>query len=104
MINKHRPKCNFTVGTLTRAQVTLWTKDDLIFVPERYRIQVTFLINVFNWTGARLSAFFAGGLRYEVRLIRWSRLSVSAVVSRALKSCHSTSCRNKSEIKAYLVA
>jgi hypothetical protein len=72
VVNKHRPKYNFTVRALTRVQVTLWTKDDLIFIPERYRIQTTFIINVFCWTGARLSAFFTGGLRYEVRLIRLS--------------------------------
>ena len=58
VVNKHRPKYNFTVRALTRVQVTLWTKDDLMFIPERYRIQTTFIINVFCWTGARLSAFF----------------------------------------------
>lgn len=44
--------------------MTAWTKDDLIFTPERYRIQFTFIIRVFCWTGARLGAFFTGGLRY----------------------------------------
>lgn len=75
VVNKHRPKYNFTVRALTRVQVTLWTKDDLIFIPERYRIQTTLIINVFCWTGARLAAFFTGGLRYEVRATRLSELS-----------------------------
>jgi hypothetical protein len=74
VVNKHRSKYNFTVRALTRVQVTLWTKDDLMFIPERYRIQSTFIINVFCWTGARLSAFFTGGLRYEVRLTYLSKL------------------------------
>ena len=67
-VNKHRPKHNFTIESHTRIQVTLWTKDDLIFIPERYRIQTAFISNVYCWTGARLSAFFTGGLRYEVRI------------------------------------
>ena len=45
--------------------LTLWTKDDLSFTPERYRIQFTFIIRVYCWTGARLSAFFTNGLRYR---------------------------------------
>ncbi|KIW99701.1 uncharacterized protein Z518_11114 [Rhinocladiella mackenziei CBS 650.93] len=63
-VNKHRPKYNFTVEVLTLVQITLWTKDDLIFIPERYRIQTTFITNVYCWTGARISAFFTGGFRY----------------------------------------
>ena len=50
---------------LTRIVVTAWTRDDLIFTPERYRIQFTFIIRVFCWTGARLGAFFTNGLRYR---------------------------------------
>jgi hypothetical protein len=68
-VNKHRPKYNFTEESHTRLQGTLWTKDDLIFIPERYRIQVTFIDNVYCWTGARLSAFSTGGLRYRVRSV-----------------------------------
>ncbi|KAK5332099.1 hypothetical protein LTR93_001104 [Exophiala xenobiotica] len=64
-VNKHRPKNNFTKETLPRIHTTLWTKDNLIFTPERYRIQTTFIGNLYCWTGARLSAFFTGGLRYE---------------------------------------
>ena len=58
MVNIKKPKYNFTVTTLT--------KDDLIFIPERYRLQYTFILRVYCWTGARLSAFFTGGFRYEV--------------------------------------
>jgi len=38
VVNKHKPKHNFTPRELTRILLTLWTKDDIIFIPERYRI------------------------------------------------------------------
>ena len=62
VVNKRKPKHNFTPRELTRILLTLWTKDDLIFNPERYRIQSTFIVRVYCWTGARLSAFFTNGL------------------------------------------
>ncbi|KIW11740.1 hypothetical protein PV08_09012 [Exophiala spinifera] len=65
VVNKHRPKHNFTVRDLTRVFVALWTYDDLIFIHERYRVQTTFLIHLYCWTGARIDAFFKGGLRYK---------------------------------------
>lgn len=46
-VNKHRPKNNFTKETLPRILTTLWAKDDLIFIPERYRIQTTFIDNLY---------------------------------------------------------
>jgi hypothetical protein len=61
VVNKRRPKHNYATPVLS----TLWTQDDLSFVPERYRIQLMFFIRVYCWTGARLSAFFADGLRYR---------------------------------------
>jgi hypothetical protein len=67
VVNKHRPKHNFTVRDLTRILLTLWTRDDLIFIPERYRVQTTFIARVYCWTGARIGAFFADGLRYKAR-------------------------------------
>lgn len=66
VVNRHRPKNNFTVKDLTRVLLALWARDDLIFIPERYRVQITFIIHVYCWTGARLSAFFTDGLRYKV--------------------------------------
>ncbi|EXJ72789.1 uncharacterized protein A1O5_03936 [Cladophialophora psammophila CBS 110553] len=65
VVKAHLPKHNFTARDLTRLLVTLWTKDDLIFIHERYRIQFTLITCVYCWTGARLGAFFTGGLRYE---------------------------------------
>lgn len=47
VINKHRPKQNFTHQDLTRVLAALWTRDDLIFIPERYQIQTTFIIDVY---------------------------------------------------------
>lgn len=77
-VNDHKNLILLTIDTfrcadvtdLTRIVVTAWTKDDLIFTPERYRIQFTFIIRVFCWTGARLGAFFTDGLRYrDVELV-----------------------------------
>jgi len=65
VVNKHRPKHNFNVKDLTRIKLTGWTKDDPKFIPERYRIQFDFIIDVYCWTGARLGAFFTNGLRYR---------------------------------------
>jgi uncharacterized protein DUF3435 len=64
-VNKRLPKHNFTSRDLSRILLVLWTQDDLIFIHERYRIQFTFIIRVYCWTGARLGAFFTGGLRYR---------------------------------------
>ena len=64
-MNKRKPKYNFMEQDLTRILSTLWTKDDLVFIPERYRVQFTFIIHVYCCTGARLGAFFPSGLRYR---------------------------------------
>ena len=61
-----RPKHNFTVTDLNRLLQCLWTEDDISWIPERYRVQFTFIFHVYCWTGARISAFFTGGLNYEV--------------------------------------
>ena len=66
MVNIKRPKHLFTERNLHRLLQTAWTQDDLIFVAERCRIQFTFTFLEFCWTGARLGAFFDGGLRYKV--------------------------------------
>lgn len=66
-MNMKRPKNNFGKEDLNELLLTLWTKDDLIFIHERNRIQFTFIFHVYCWTGARLSAFFTGeGLCYKV--------------------------------------
>ena len=64
-MNKRLPKHNFTSRDLNRILLALWAQDDLIFIHERYRIQFTFIIRVYYWRGARLGAFFTGGLRYR---------------------------------------
>jgi hypothetical protein len=50
---------------------TLWTQDDLIFIPERYWLQFTLVFRVYCWTGARLAAFFTGDLCYGVSHHNW---------------------------------
>jgi Protein of unknown function (DUF3435) len=64
-VNKRLPKHNFTSRDLDRILLALWTQDHLIFIHERYQIQFTFIIRAYCWTGARLRAFFTGGLRYR---------------------------------------
>lgn len=59
------PKHNFTAADPTRIMMIAWTNDDLIFTPERYRVQFTFIMRVFCWTGARIGAFFTNGVRYR---------------------------------------
>ena len=58
VVNKHIPKYNFERHDLFQALKTLWTKDDLRVIPERYRVQFTFILRVFCWTGARIGSFF----------------------------------------------
>ncbi|KAI9764758.1 MAG: hypothetical protein M1840_008027 [Geoglossum simile] len=65
IMNKKKPKHLFGKENLTEILVTLWTKDDLIFIHEQNRVQFTFIFHVYCWTGARLGAFFTGGLRYK---------------------------------------
>jgi hypothetical protein len=65
VVNKHRPKHNFAARDLTRILRALWTQDDPIFIPERYRVQFTYIIHVYCWTGARIGAFFTDGLRWR---------------------------------------
>ena len=65
--NIKRPKHNFTERDARRILKTPWTKDDPIFIPHRYRLQFHYIFIEFLRTGARLGAFFTGGLRYEVR-------------------------------------
>jgi hypothetical protein len=66
VVNKERPKHNFGPYDLTRVLVTLWTKDDPIFIPERYWLQFTFIPRACYWTRARIGAFFKGGLRHRI--------------------------------------
>jgi hypothetical protein len=66
VVIKHSDKHNLQCVDATRLLRVLWTKDDLIYIPERYRIQATWVFDLYCWTGARLSAFFTGGLHYKV--------------------------------------
>ena len=67
VVKKHLPKSNFLERDFAHVRLTLWTQGDLIYIHERYRVQTSFIINVYCWTGARLDAFFKGGLRYQNR-------------------------------------
>jgi hypothetical protein len=46
VVNRHRPKHLFTWRDLTYLLVTLFTPDDLIFIPERYQLQCTLIIHI----------------------------------------------------------
>lgn len=63
--NIKNPKHNFVAQDLENVLTALWTHDDLAYIPERYRIQFTFILLVYCWTGARIGAFFKGGLRWK---------------------------------------
>ncbi|KAJ9493843.1 hypothetical protein LTR99_008933 [Exophiala xenobiotica] len=65
VVNKHRPKHNFMQRDVTPLHLTLWTCNDLIFIPERYRVHWTFILHVCCWAGARIAAFFTNGLRHK---------------------------------------
>jgi len=69
VVNKRREKHLFTLRDLTRILLAPWTRDDLIFIHERSRIQFTLIFRMYCWTGARLGAFFTGGLCYQVSLV-----------------------------------
>lgn len=68
VVNVKRKKHNFTQKDLDCVFTSLWTQNDPIFIPERYRLQFTFIFLVYCWTGARLGAFFTGGLRWKVSM------------------------------------
>lgn len=68
-----RVKHMFTHCDLTNILVSLWTNDDPIFIHPRYRVQLTFAILIYCYTGARIGTFIPDtskederGLRYEV--------------------------------------
>ena len=42
--------------------VTLWTEDDSIFIHECMRVQMTFLILAYCFTGARVGAYLENGV------------------------------------------
>jgi hypothetical protein len=66
VVNIRRPKHLFTERDLNRLLRTPWTEDDPIFIPQRYRIQFHYIFLEYCWTGARVFAFFTGGLRYGI--------------------------------------
>ena len=66
-VSKTRAKHNFSKHDLERILVTLWAFDDTTFIHERARSQTTLVLDLYCWTGARIGAFFTGGLRYQVR-------------------------------------
>jgi hypothetical protein len=63
----------FTHCDLTNILVSLWTDDDPMFIHPRYRVQLTFAMLIYCYTGARIGTFIPDtskkderGLRYEV--------------------------------------
>ncbi|EAW12595.1 uncharacterized protein ACLA_010210 [Aspergillus clavatus NRRL 1] len=68
-----KAKHMFTHCDLTNIFVSLWTDDDPMFIHPRYRVQLTFAILIYCYTGARIGTFIPDtskkderGLRYEV--------------------------------------
>lgn len=83
VVKVHGEKHNFTVEDLNRVLLISWTEDDISSIPERYRMQLTFLLHVYSWTGVRLDALFMRGLCYKTCLgspsrtvsLAWNRIS-----------------------------
>ena len=46
-VNIRSPEHNFTLLELNQIFWTLWTKDNLIFIPKRYQVQHTFVFYVY---------------------------------------------------------
>ncbi|KKA25166.1 hypothetical protein T310_0806 [Rasamsonia emersonii CBS 393.64] len=70
--NKKRTKHMFTYCDLTNIIFSMWTDDDPVFIHKRHRIQMTFAILIYCYSGARIGAFIPDmskadyqGLRYE---------------------------------------
>lgn len=55
--NKKHAKHMFTHCDLTNIIVSMWTDDDPVFIHERHRIQMTFAILIYCYSGARIGAF-----------------------------------------------
>lgn len=62
IVHKKKEKLLFTKWELVNVLRTLWCKDDLIYVSERARMQYQVIFLVYNWTGARIGAFFNSSL------------------------------------------
>lgn len=67
-VNASKPKHNFGPEVLVRLLLALWNRPDLLYIHERTRVQFAFLLHIYCWTGARINAFFKGGLQYKVSL------------------------------------
>ena len=58
---KKREKFLFDVDDLVNVIVCAWTKDDSVFIHECMRVQMTFLILIYCFSGARIGAFLHNG-------------------------------------------
>ena len=74
VVNKKKPKHLCGDKELAHFTKTFWTVDDDHFIHPRNKAQISFIIAVFCWTGARNGACFPDkkddskkGLRYRVR-------------------------------------
>jgi len=77
LVGPENARCRDPGGEYTKAETQflrnhshpisgpLWTKDDLIFITERYRLLYTFILQAYYW-GGRPSTFFTEGFRYGV--------------------------------------
>ena len=66
VVNVKKEKYLFTKFDLVNVLGTFWgTQSDISY---RYRMQFQFIFLVYNWTGARIGAFFNGTLKYKASL------------------------------------
>jgi hypothetical protein len=69
-VHKRKPKHNFTVTDLTRIVVTAWTKDDLMFTLERYRISLR--LSCVSSVGQGLALALASPIAFGTEMSSWS--------------------------------
>ncbi|KAI9770979.1 MAG: hypothetical protein M1840_002683 [Geoglossum simile] len=74
--DKKRPKNLFSKRDLIELLISIWTLDDPMFIHERNRVQLTFTILIFCFSGARISAFIPNTDKAKDRGIRYKDIEL----------------------------
>lgn len=71
--NIQKPKYNFTKDDFIQTLTAFWTLDNAVFIHGRNRIQIPLAIQLYMFSGARISAFMPSvkdkgekGFRYKI--------------------------------------
>ncbi|THC92169.1 hypothetical protein EYZ11_008356 [Aspergillus tanneri] len=74
--DKKRAKHMFTHCDLTNILVSLWNDDDPVFIHPRYRVQLTFAILIYCYSGARIGTFIPDTSKADVRGLRYEDIEL----------------------------